>query len=216
MPLVRDVFYDKISKRYRYSDSSRFASRDAVINLQKKYLEKSKTEFAQLASKISSGEIYIYKPLTEKLKDIYISQLIIAKGGVDKITQSDLGTIGQMLKTQFYQGVDAQTGKKFGLKHLLAESAGLSEARIKQRLNLYAESSEIVGSIYKHREKELKGATEYRRILGAAEHCPSCLYYASLGWQSIASGILPMPKTKCQCLSNCVCTLSYRRGEEII
>lgn len=210
MPLTKEVFYDQSTKRYKYSDSNKFASRDAVINLQKRYLEKLKTEFIQLSSKISSGEIYIYKPLTEKLKDIYISQLIIAKGGIDKVTSSDLGTIGNMLKVQYYQGFDTETGKKYGLKHLLAESTGLSEARIKQRLKLYAEVSDVVGSIYKHKEMEVSGATEYKRVLNPAEHCIDCIYYSSLGWQSISSGILPMPKQRCRCRANCKCSIKYR------
>lgn len=205
--LADDVFFDRASRRYKYKDSNQFASREAVINLQKKYLAKKEREFVALSSRIQAGEIGVYKDLANTLKQIHISNAIIEKGGIDRLTQSDLGVIGNILKKQYYAGKDEITGKEYGLKHLLREAPGLSEARLKQRLELYVESGKISGSLLRRNDAILNGLTYAQRFLNPADHCPSCIYYASLGRQLIE--FLPLPKTRCECRSNCKCTIEY-------
>lgn len=205
--LADDVYYDRASRRYKYKDSNSFASREAVINLQQKYLAKKEREFVQLSSRIQAGEVGIYKELANTLKQIHISNAIIEKGGIDRLTQSDLGTIGNILKKQYYAGKDEVTGKAYGLKHLLNEAPTLSEARLKQRLQLYVESGKLSASILQRNDAISQGLQYAQRFLNPAEHCEDCIYYASLGRQLIS--YLPLPKTRCKCRNNCKCTIVY-------
>lgn len=205
--LADDVYYDYQSKRYKYKDTNQFASRNAVINLQKKFLSKTEKEFVALASDISNGRVDVYKDLANKLKEIHLSNAIIEKGGLDKLTNSDLGTIGNILKKQYYSGKDETTGKSYGLKYLLKEAPGISEAKIRQRLELYVESAKLSASTIKRNDAIASGLRYAQRFLNPAEHCEDCIYYASLGRQLV--DYLPLPKTRCKCRSNCKCTIQY-------
>lgn len=205
--LAEEIYYDRVSKRYKYKDSNQFASREATINLQKKYLSKLEKEFVDLASRIKTGELGLYKELTDKLKRIHISNAIIEKNGLDKLTASDLATVGNILKKQYYSGRDETTVKVYGLKHLLLESPGLSEARLKQRLQLYVQSAELTAQTIRRNGAIAQGYRYAQRFLNPAEHCKDCIYYASLGRQLI--NVLPLPKTRCECRANCKCDIKY-------
>lgn len=215
--LANNIYYDYQSKRYRYKGENKpgepitgsFVSRGNVIKLQRDYLEKSIKQFVELTPRIKAGEIGVYKDAGELLKRIHVSHAIIEAGGIDKLTNSDLGTIGNILKQQYYAG-KGKDGKPFGLKHMFKDvqlDPSYSEAKIEQRLKMYALSGEISGSIIKQNKAASEGKTYMKRILGNAEHCPDCINYASLGWQ--LTGTLPMPKVACRCGSNCKCSVIY-------
>ena len=217
--LATSITYDPKTKRYRYKGSNKrgepitgsFVSRAEVIKLQKQYLQEVTNKFIALAPRIKAGEIGVYKESAELLKKIHVSNAIIAANGIDNLTNSQLGVIGNTLKQQYYAGKDKATGKPFGLKHLFKDvqnDPNYSIDKLGQRLEMYALSGEISGSQVKQSMALQQGLTEMRRILGEAEHCPDCLNYSSLGWQPIGS--LPYPKTECRCRSNCKCSIEYR------
>lgn len=205
--LSTGVYYDKSTKRYKYKDSNQFASREATVNLQKKFLDAKEKEFIEMAKRIKNGEIAIYKDLSKTLKEIHLSSAIIERQGSDKLNNSDLGVIGNILKKQYYSGKDDVTGKSYGLKYLLKDATNLSEAQLRQRLRLYVETAKVTASTLKRKDAIENGATHARRFLNPAEHCPDCIYYASLKRQIIS--VLPLPKTNCQCRSNCQCSIEY-------
>lgn len=209
--LSEEVYYDRVSKRYKYKSNNTFASRKDVISLQEKFLARKEKELVNMASRIKAGEIGVYQDLTKTLKQIHISNAIIQKGGIDRLTESDLGTIGNILKKQYYAGKDEKTGKPYGLKYLLQDSVALSEAQIRQRLNLYAESGKLSGSVLRRNEAKNIGLMYAQRFLSPVENCKDCVYYASLGRQLI--DFLPLPKTQCVCRSNCRCKIEYYRTE---
>lgn len=205
--LADDVYFDRTSRRYKYKDTNQFASREAVIKLQEKFLARKEQEFIKLTSRIKAGEVGVYKELSQTLKQIHISNAIIERGGIDRLTSSDLGIIGNLLKKQYYSGKDEETGKPYGLKYLLRDAPGLSEAQLSQRLKLYVESGKITASILARNEAVSNGLIYAQRFLNPAEHCQDCIYYASLGRQLIE--FLPVPKTRCKCRNNCKCTIRY-------
>lgn len=218
--LASEIYYDPVVKRYRYKASDVpgapikgfFVSREKALQLQRTYLEKSIKEFVALSPRIKAGEIGVYKESAELLKRIHVSNAIIAAGGIDKINNSELGTIGNILKKQYYQGKDFETGKPFGLKHMFADVAAdpdYSVAKLTQRLGMYAQSGEITYETIRQSKQIEIGLTEMKRVLGAThDHCSPCLGYASAGWQPI--GELPLPKTACTCRMNCKCNVLYR------
>lgn len=206
--LASELKYDQQLKRYRYIDSGKFVSRDAAINLQRDYLEQQTEKLIGLAARIKANEPGISKIVGEALKRIHVSNAIIAANGIDLLSPSDLGKIGNVLKQQYNLGRNKNTGEKFGIKYLLQDSPDISEAMIAQRLSLYAKSGTLSGNVIKESKALNSGKTREKRSLGRTDHhCAECIEYAARGWQPIGS--LPKPKTACSCLANCLCTLSY-------
>lgn len=216
--LADNIYYDYQTKRYRYKGNNKpgepitgsFISRENVLKLQREYLENNIKKFVALAPRIKSGEIGVYKDAGELLKRIHISHAIIEAGGIERLTNSDLGSIGSILKSQYYAGKGVD-GKPFGLKHMFREvqtSLDYDVDKLKNRLEMYALSGELSGNIVKQNHAMNEGKTEMRRQLGNGEHCKECLSYFSAGWQPI--GMLPMPKTSCSCRTRCLCSIQYR------
>jgi hypothetical protein len=74
---------------------------------------------------------------------------------------------------------------------------------------MFANSGELSASVIRERLAKDNGYTSMRRVLGVTDiHCPDCVSFANAGWVGI--GKLPLPKTDCQCFSNCKCRVEYR------
>lgn len=215
--LPSEIYYDKVTKRYRYSGGDgkpirgTFISRQDTISLQKKHLNKLSNDLLKLTTDILSGKIGAYKDASEILKKIHLSNAVIKAGGIDRVSQNTIGSIGNILRNQYYRGTDDK-GKPFGLKHLFKEAIDkpLSEKMLKYRLEMYIKSGEISGHIAAQNLAKDEGKTEVRRILYPGENCPDCIRYASLGWNRLIDKILPYPKTMCICRANCNCDMIYR------
>lgn len=220
--LPSQIYYDPSIKRYRYKGGEgqpmrgTFISRADALKLQRDFLVDAKQKFLALTPRIMSGEIGVYKEAGELLKSIHLSNAVLAAGGFDKLTERDLGTIGSILKKQYYQG-KVDDGKPFGLKHLFREvqGGGVSEAQLKNRLGMYAESGEISGSAVKQNQAYAQGLTAMKRISSEDDReCDDCTRYAAWGWQMIGS--LPLPRERCKCRSNCRCRVIYARLEDVV
>lgn len=178
-------------------------------------IKAKKKELVGYAQRIKDGEIGIYRDVANTLKQIHILNALDVRA-IEKptdLSNSELGLIGSILKKQYYQGTDENSGKKFGLKWLFRDVANqdLSIAMIEHRLNLYAQSGGITRNSVEIRNEVIEGKTEKRRILGKTDcHCDDCVRYADAGWVPITSNEIPIPMLKCQCRTNCLCTLSYR------
>lgn len=220
--LPSQIYYDPATKRYRYSGGEgqpirgTFISRKDALLLQNNHLKEVKARFLALAPRIMAGEIGVYKEAGELLKKIHLSNAVLSAGGIDKLTQSDLGTIGALLKKQYYSG-KGENGKPYGLKHLFNEvqSGSVSIAQLKNRLGMYAEAGEISGNIVKQNRAYAQGLTAMKRISSEDDReCEDCRRYAASGWQLIGS--LPIPRVACRCRSNCRCRVIYARLEDVV
>jgi hypothetical protein len=217
--LADGIYFDHVLKRYRYKGENKpgeaitgsFVSRSNVINLQEKFRDKKINEFISLSSEIMQGRGY--REATELLKKIHVSEAIIKAGGIDKLNNSDLGTIGSILKKQYYAGVDSETGKSYGLKHLFREiqEGKVSQKQLENRLKLYAKSAELTGLIIEKNHALSEGMLWAKRIDAKDNNeCEDCIRYASMGWSTINS--VPLPKTMCKCKSNCRCQIIYSKN----
>lgn len=203
------IVFDQKTKRYREQPSNRFVSRDKAVTFHKEFVEKQKERLISFSSDIKAGKIGTMRDVAETLKSIHISNAIIAANGIDRLDNSQLGTIGNILKKQYHLGKDEKTGKRFGLKFLFQDAPNINELELQRRLSMFALSGEITGGVVSQQVALREGKTEMRRLLGVTDyHCDDCLNYANLGWQTI--GKLPIPKQKCRCLTNCACQVSYR------
>ncbi|MBW4633559.1 MAG: hypothetical protein KME30_17170 [Iphinoe sp. HA4291-MV1] len=206
--LPTQIFFDSAVKRYRWKDTRRFVSRESVLVLQRKYLAEQQKKFVSLATNIKNCKLGVSVELADALKRIHVSHAILSVGGVDRLTESDLGQIGSLLKKQYYQGRDEVTGKQFGLKYLIQEAPGQSLAQVTHRLELYAKAGRFTADTLQLKREAMSGKTQMKRLLGQAEHCEECIRYANQDWVGI--GQLPLPGQQCSCRANCLCTLVFR------
>lgn len=206
--VLKQIFFDTKTNRYKWSDTQKFVSKDVVRALIDDKLEQEKEALIKYSERIKSNEIGVYSDVAKTLKNIHVLEVAKIKDGFENITQSDLGTVGNQLKKQYYAGKDEKTGKPFGLKYLFQEAPNQSIGQIENRLRMFAESGNISASVVEQSTNVIAGKTSMKRMLGANhDNCEDCLKYAAMGWQSIGS--LPLPKTKCRCRSNCRCKVIY-------
>ncbi len=189
-------------KRYRETATGRFIGATQMNNLRADFLVQQKAEMGKLAESYRLGQIDIYKlesQVKSLLKQTYIDNYAMGAGGRNNMTSSDWGKIGSMLKKQY--GEDGYLGK---FMKQIGEGQ-LSEAQIKARLDMYANSS--TQSLWRGYTRDMPmnlpaypgdGSTICRTNcqcewdiqplengydcywrLGAAEHCPDCLDRAS-------------------------------------
>ena len=138
--------------------------------------------------------------MKQEIKDTYLVELQIGRGGRNALTYSDWGRVGQLLREQYRY-----------LRNFAEEikAGNLSAAEIMRRAKMYANGAKRAFWIGKTAAMEGAGFDEERRDLSPAEHCVSCIGYAEQGWQPIGS--LPEPGEASECLTNCKCTKRYRK-----
>ena len=153
------------------------------------------------------------RAVAKELKDAYVVNLQVGRGGRKATTQSDYGRIGGRLAFEY--------GKLNGFAFEIANRQydidgklilGPSDAQILARAKLYARGPRTAYFDGQTAGKEAAEYTEERRILNPAEHCEDCVAYEALGWQPI--GTLPPPGVGSRCQHNCRCEKKYRTADE--
>lgn len=203
------IIYDKTVRRFRYENGS-FASREAVIYQSRKYLKNTQSEFIELGRQLYNkpGDPDIERQMVNKLKDIHITNGVIAAGGSDRMFANDFLTIGRVLRSQY--GQSENTPSEYGLKFLYEEviNGKVSEARLTQRLEMYAKSGKTSYFAVEKDKRKQEGKTQAKRKLGSTDyHCKECKKFSSLGYVPISE--LVIPTQGCSCLTNCKCTVVY-------
>jgi hypothetical protein len=193
--MPRPWVFDATANRYRDPKTGRFIGRARMLALRDTFVEAAKETVAELAARVAQPGWL--EAMREQLKQVYIDQYCLGRGGRNAMTPSDWGRVGNMLREQYKYlndfAADIVAGK-------------LSEAQIAARARLYMASSRQAfekGKTYGAGIPPLPaypadGSTacksncacywsieefpnEYRCVwtLTAAEHCPDCLERAS-------------------------------------
>ena len=219
-----EIYYDVRARRWKYRDPKAsvanrktFASIEAVRTQAERYANEEKQALVKLASSYSEGKIdleQLQRQAAQTIKHIHLAEMI---RGLDK--QSDLTPdkfllVARNLKLQYSSGKDPLTGERFGLSYLAADIAEgrVSSAQLTNRLRMFGESGKVTFWGTKAAIAKDKGLGEARRILGKAEHCRHCPVYAAMGWVPLSELILPTQK--CECRTNCQCTVEFRAPRE--
>ena len=192
--------FDDISKRYRNTATGRYMSASQMLGLRDQFVDAMKGKTDALVSRVATGDLTAQQwslEMRKTIKQSYIDQYVLARGGRQNMTQRDWGIIGNMTRRQ-YEYLD-------GLERDIRDGK-LSEAQARARARMYIESST---------QAYERGATEGRGIprlpaypgdgqtqcrancrchwsiedlvdawactwvLGIAEHCPDCVANAS-------------------------------------
>jgi hypothetical protein len=196
-----DFYFDKSLQRYRYRDSGKFVSEQAVENLTRRSIAQIKKQVLNDTEYLIGNKLTLAeweKATAQSLKKLHSWQYLIGKGGAKNMTQADNGKLGLRLSYEY--------GYLRGFAQDIADGK-VSEAQLLARVDLYLNSSN--GSFQEakriaHREA---GYQWEKRIRTKQESCQSCLSYAAMGWQRI--GTLPQPTQRCECRANCGCKFVF-------
>jgi hypothetical protein len=137
--------------------------------------------------------------MREEIKQEYIRQYILGRGGLSAMTQADWGRIGAMVREQYRY-----------LRGFAAEVAAgnLTETQIAWRAEMYSNSAKEAFEKARGMVMRKAGFDQEKWALGIAEHCKDCEDFASQGWKPI--GYFPFPgEGKTRCLTKCRCTKLY-------
>jgi hypothetical protein len=199
-----EFIWDKRVQRYRYKDSGKFVSLEAVQNLTRKAIFQSEKTIAKISKSLISNNIEVAdweKGFAQELRKIHSYQYLLGIGGHKNMTNIDYGVLGGEIKNELkYLRKFAQTLIK----------NGMSEAEFNRRILMYLDAS--TGTYEKSRLKSHRraGFRWEKRIRTKNESCSPCIGFEAMGWQPIGS--LPNPTEDCICRSNCGCYKRFERG----
>lgn len=128
-------YYYRDRNQYQDAESGKFISQSRVRALMQRFENRYKQDIKSISDRLSNGEISIQRWVTEMrqaVKDAYVIQYTVGKGGVGNMTQSDWGRIGGLLKGQYayLNGFASQIA-----------NGELTPKQIAARANLYIDSS---------------------------------------------------------------------------
>lgn len=197
--------YDPVSGRYRGANG-RFLSQAAISALVDGRINSLKSDLRRYTDMLSRGDLTLdqwQETIRQRLKLSHVQAAIIGNGGRDTMQASDWGRIGQRLREEYRY-----------LQNFASDilAGRVSPAMAIARIGLYAEA--LRGTYWEGTSirQGKQGYSLMRRILDSqAKHCQDCLNYAARGMVPIGS--LPMPGQRCECRSNCKCTVKYFRQQ---
>lgn len=214
-----EFYWDSKVQRYRYRDSRRFVSRDAILSLTDRSIQANHLELTQLADKLASGELAIAnfeREAGQILRRLHVQQAILGRGGSDRMTPANWLEVGRELKRQYYAG-RGDDGKPYGLRWLAQDirDGTVSLAMLKSRLGAFADSSRV-SYWAMQRQNAIDAGKPYakRKLNPEAEHCADCYAYAQEPPKPIA--LVPLPSQNCDCLTSCRCDVIFLSRDEAI
>lgn len=178
-------------------------------------LDRHSDNARELADQLAAGTITLdewHAAMRTEIKNTYIQQYLLARGGVDQMTPQDWGSVGGMVADQ-YRYLDRFAHEIARAAGAALAGAGLTVLAIAMRSRMYTNSGRQAFEKAQARTMALVGKGEVRWTLGVAEHCPGCVEFAALGWRKVAdnpyNGAVPGDGTT-ECVTNCKCHLEYR------
>ena len=199
--------YDPIAGRYR-RPNGQFMSEKAVVALIDGRIDNLGKLLQRFTKMLADGDLTLeqwQESGREAIKTSHIQATVLGHGGRSGMGAAEYGRIGQKLRSEYRY-----------LQNFASDilAGRVSPAMAIARVKLYAES--VRGSYWQGAtiRQEKQGYSMMRRILDSqAEHCDDCLRYAAMGLRPIGS--LPLPGQRCECRSNCKCSIEYKRGAGI-
>ena len=194
------------SHRYHDLTSGRFISGEQVRDWSHAAADASGDAATEFARMLEGGQLNLgdwQTVMREEIKKEYVRQYLLGRGGLDKMTQQDWGSVGGMLR-ETYTYLD-----RFARD---IASGRLSVGQISRRSRMYTNSAREAYERARRRVNAL--AEEMRWVINSlVENCEDCLAFQAMGWRMIAdrpySGAIP-GSGQTRCLTNCACHIEYR------
>lgn len=200
--------WNEKAARYMWvNGKSRFLSRAQVmswVDASLKASAQATSTLAQLAHDKMLAPRDWETAMRREIKDEYIRQYLLGRGGRSQMTQRDWGKVGSMLKEQY--------GYLSGFAGDIAQG-NLSEDQIRARSEMYVNSAREAYESANGVVAKAWGADEESwSVDPSVENCGDCLAYQAEGWKPL--GYFPLPGDgSTQCLTNCHCYKEYRKSE---
>lgn len=207
-----DIYYDHSIGFWRYVKSGYriYPSRVRLGVLRiSKFSERAMRELTrQLVNGEISREAW-YRAMSQMMKDEYRAAYLASIGGLQNYTRSEISKFGWRMRPHY------RWLNNF-LEELNSGKQPLNGFAI-VRAGMYGRAANAIFWNQNMRIAEEDGFDEVRRILGPNEnHCeetvatPGCPELAAEGWVDMYDYV---PIGGATCLSNCLCTLEFRRRE---
>jgi hypothetical protein len=203
--LTLEFEFDRTTQRYRYKDSGKFLSKEAMQSLTKKavgQVEKDLTVINQLLIDRKITVAAWEEQTRNGLRRLHTYQYFLGIGGEGNFTPSDRGVLNNKLKQEWGYL------RKFAEK---INNGEFSEAQFLNNANLYVSNTNTTYQLAAYKSHSRAGYRWERRIRTKTESCTECLYYELLGWRTI--GNLPHPGQDCSCRANCGCYKEFSKAD---
>ncbi len=204
--MALEFLFDKKSQRYRYKDSGKFVSKDAIASLTQKHIDQVSADATKVIDLLIDKKISVStweSTTAQTIKELSIAQYILGKGGIARMEQKDYGEIGYLLKQQY------KYLRGFS-EDLLA--GNLTESQARSRLQQYINDGRTLYEAGRREAHLTDNFTRERRIRTKADSCSECIDYAARGWVEI--GTLPAIGSDCSCKSNCGCRWEFSKTDK--
>jgi hypothetical protein len=200
--------FDSASQRFRYTSGDRsgqFVSQAKIKDIvDREYIRSQKTVLGTIGDRLISGELELADWETEvaqALKTLHINSYTLGKGGIERLTQRDYGTIGAKIKREYAY-----------LRNFTNDVAKgeMSIAQFQNRLRMYADSAFATyqqARVISHRSD---GFEWYRNIRNASESCNECISISAQVWAEV--GIYAAIGAR-QCKGADRCNWEFAKGD---
>lgn len=194
-----DFKFDGKTQRYRYASGAgkgQFVAKAAIENLRKTYIEQQTTIALTLTDDLLNNRISLKDwelNFAQALKTASLNQWMIARGGLDKLSNRDKGLLGARLRSEY--------GYLRGFSDAISKG-NLTEAQIRSRAAQYFKGLNTLDQDGKREGHAVSGFQFEQTILQPGESCQSCIAESLKGIQPIGS-LIPIGQRTCRAGCNC-------------
>jgi hypothetical protein len=226
--------WSQSANRYRDSETGQFLSQEQALEFVQQSLNATDSVTDVLASYVRGEPLLISvkdwrTAMRREIKDEYIRQYLLGRGGREQMTAVDWGSVGGMLREQYrYLDTFAEDLEATGIAKAMYEASEITEEQYQAtvttelqtaaRARMYINSAREAYERAQRRVADEAGYDEVRWVLDpAVENCDDCIAFDGLGWTTIADNAYSgcYPGSGCtQCLTNCACHFEYRATQE--
>lgn len=195
--------YTWTGERYRSSASGRFVSRKDILSLTNDQVTASSARMSDLTVAVTEGRItpaVWQEQMRTEQRRLTLQNSALGSGGWDQMTPKDFGRVGASLR-QDYARITGTAADIADGKITLPEALA--------RVNRYAGNARV--QYYLAEKDRVRPSAPnmviiWRRILGDAKHCQSCLDYYEDGWSLNVFA----PGEACECGGHCKCRVEQK------
>lgn len=211
--ILSEISWNQKTKRYYFDDGNKktVITQKALDKLTELHIQDSTNQLEKLGKGLINNELTLLQwqlQSKEVLRELHLANMLLARGGKNNVTNVDYLAVGRTLKSEYkyFQQFARDVNRGYSVNDN-GQKIMLTQARFLDRLSKYALSSRV--SYEKGIETNMSetGYTHSQRFLNSSIPCITCPRYSALGMQPI--GVLPLPKTQCQCGSRCKCEIRY-------
>lgn len=201
---AKGIWWDPSIARYRDKATGHLVSEAKVLKLTDKFIVKAvQTNIETNTQRMIDGKITLtdwQHRVAKDIKDANKVAILAGRGGKNAMEQSDWGRLGGRGTFQ-YSKLNNFAQEIFDGK--------LTPKQVMMRAKQYARSARTLYFDGQRAAKSAAGYAEEMRVLSPAEHCDDCPGLAGY-WAPV--GTLPAIG-QTQCMTNCKCTMRYRKTE---